>query len=181
MSGDRAIGAKEGLRASIRAYGWLGVLAAGFVIGAVYQPDWLYSWIKVLHIAAVISWMVGLFYLPRLFVYHSEAVSGEEPAATFEIMETRLLRVIMLPAMAFVWASGIWLAWIGFSLVGVWLWIKIGLVMGLTVFHLFLAKSAREFKNGSAVRTARRWRMINEIPTLLMLAIIVLVVLKPFA
>jgi putative membrane protein len=104
----------------------------------VVSAGWLYDWLKVLHIVAVISWMVGLFYLPGLFVYHADAAAGVRASETFVIMEQRLVKVIMNPAMMVSWVVGLWLAWDGFGFMGVWLWIKIAAVIGLTAFHVFL-------------------------------------------
>ncbi|WP_461433171.1 protoporphyrinogen oxidase HemJ [Hoeflea alexandrii] len=146
-----------------------------------FQPAWLYGWLKVLHIVAVISWMVGLFYLPRLFVYHADAAAGGEPSTTFVVMEQRLVKVIMNPAMMVSWVVGLWLAWDGFSFMGTWLWIKIVAVVGLTAFHAFLGRSARRFAAGQNTMTARQWRMANEIPTVLMILVVIMVIIKPFA
>jgi len=173
-------GKTEGRRASVKALATVAILVVLAIAGMVFNPPWLYDWIKVLHVAAVISWMVGLFYLPRLFVYHSEAQRGSEPAATFEIMERRLIKVIMGPAMMVSWLAGLWLAWDGFAFVGVWLWLKLAFVVGLTVFHVLLSKAARRFAAGENSLTARQWRMMNEVPTVLMLLALIMVVVKPF-
>jgi putative membrane protein len=181
LSVDAATSAGEGRKARGKAYGSIAVVVGLAALGLWFQPGWLYDWIKVLHIVAVISWMVGLFYLPRLFVYHADAAAGSEPAETFVIMEQRLVKVIMNPAMMVSWAAGLWLAWDGFGFMGVWLWIKIAAVIGLTAFHVFLSRSARRFASGTNQMTARQWRMANEIPTVLMILVIILVIIKPFS
>lgn len=181
MTQNRATSTREGLLASRKAMIWIGVfgILAGLAISI--QPDWLYGWVKVLHIVAVISWMVGLFYLPRLFVYHSDCEVGSESARTFVVMEERLLKVIMRPALLTSWGAGLYLGWLGFEFMGIWLWLKIALVLGLTAFHGYLAGAARKFARGEKPGTARQWRMRNEIPTILMILIVVLVVIKPFS
>jgi len=178
---ERATSRQEGRKAGIKAYTSIAVVVALAVAAWWFEPDWLYSWLKVLHIVAVISWMVGLFYLPRLFVYHADAASTGEPAATFVVMEQRLVKVIMNPAMMVSWVVGLWLAWSGFAFLGVWLWVKIAAVIGLTVFHVFLSRAARRFAAGKNTMTARQWRMANEIPTVLMILVVIMVIIKPFA
>jgi putative membrane protein len=141
-----------------------------------------YPWVKALHIIAVIAWMAGLLYLPRLFVYHAEAPRDSDRAATFKIMEQRLLRGIMLPAMAMTVLFGVLLA----STPGVvdwrqgWIWAKLALVLGLGMFHSLLVRWQREFAEDRPPHSARFFRLINELPTLAMIAIVVLVVVKPF-
>ena len=174
-------GPGEGRRARNKAFGWIVLVVALAIAGVYFQPAWIYPWLKVLHVAAVISWMVGLFYLPRIFVYHSEADQGGTTSATFTVMEARLVKVIMTPAMMVAWASGLWLAWDGFGFAGVWLWVKIGAVVGLTVFHVYLSRAVKRFGSGTNRLTARQWRMVNEIPTVLMLLVLVMVIVKPFS
>lgn len=181
MSHDTATSQSEGKKARTKAWSSIAVVVAVAAAAWWFQPAWLYGWLKVLHIVAVISWMVGLFYLPRLFVYHADAASSGEPSATFVVMEQRLVKVIMNPAMMVSWVVGLWLAWDGFGFLGVWLWIKIAAVIGLTVFHVFLSRSARKFAAGENTMTARQWRMANEIPTVLMIIAIIMVIIKPFA
>jgi putative membrane protein len=141
-----------------------------------------YLWIKALHIVAVVAWMAGLLYLPRLFVYHAAATPGSDKAETFKVMERRLLRGIMLPAVVMVLVFGVLLA----VMPGVvdwrqgWIWLKLVLVLGLGVFHMWLARWQREFAADRTPHTTRFFRMINEIPTLALIAIVVLVVVKPF-
>jgi protoporphyrinogen IX oxidase len=141
-----------------------------------------YLWIKALHIISVIAWMAGLLYLPRLFVYHADASVGSEQAATFIVMERRLLRGIMNPAAFMVIFFGALLA----ATPGIvdwhssWIWLKLGLVGGLLGFHHLLARWRRLFAAGGLPHSAGFFRAVNEVPTLLMIAIVVLVVVKPF-
>ncbi len=136
-------------------------------------------WIKVIHIVAVISWMAGLLYLPRLFVYHSENISKNDLSSTFKIMEYRLYRFIMNPAMMAVWLSGFILSYDnGFDL---WLIIKFLLVFLMTVFHIFMKKCLNDFENDKSEYSSKFFRIINEIPTVLMIFIIILVVMKPWS
>ncbi|MBU4531783.1 MAG: protoporphyrinogen oxidase HemJ [Hoeflea sp.] len=178
---DKATSASEGSKARLKAYVSVGAVVILALLAWWFDPDWLYGWLKVLHVVAVISWMVGLFYLPRLFVYHADAPTGSEPATTFVVMEQRLVKVIMTPAMMVSWVVGLWLAWSGFGFLGLWLWIKIAGVVGLTVFHVYLSRAARKFAAGQNTMTARQWRMANEIPTVLMIVVIIMVIIKPFA
>ncbi len=179
--GPKATSASEGRKARNKASMSIAVVVVLALLGWWFEPDWLYGWLKVLHIVAVISWMVGLFYLPRLFVYHADAVAGGEVATTFVVMEQRLVKVIMNPAMMVSWGVGLWLAWSGFSFVGLWLWFKIAAVIGLTVFHVYLSRSAKRFARGENTLTARQWRMANEIPTVLMILVVIMVIIKPFS
>ena len=136
-------------------------------------------WIKVIHIVAVISWMAGLLYLPRLFVYHSENISKNDLSSTFKIMEYRLYRFIMNPAMMVVWLSGFILSYDnGFDL---WLIIKFLLVFLMTIFHIFMKKCLNDFENDKSEYSSKFFRIINEIPTVLMIFIIILVVIKPWS
>jgi putative membrane protein len=154
------------------------VVAAGVVI---WRPDDLYLWVKALHLIAVISWMAGLLYMPRLFIYHTDAEPGSAQSETFKVMEQRLLRVIMNPAMMLTWVLGLYLAWSVYGFHGTWLHLKIVLVMLLTAVHVFFSRSARAFARDENHRSARTWRIINEVPTVLMIVIVVLAVVKPFS
>ena len=143
-------------------------------------PGGAYAWVKALHIVAIISWMAGLLYLPRLFVYHCEAEAGSKQSETFKIMERRLLRGIMVPAMIGSWAAGLWLAW-DQSLFGVlWFQFKLFLVLTLTWVQWFLANAVQEFVGDRNQRPQRFYRFINEVPTLLMIGIVILVIVRPF-
>lgn len=141
-----------------------------------------YLWLKSLHVIAVIAWMAGLLYLPRLFVYHSAVRIGSDQAATFEIMERRLLRGIMLPAVVMTYIFGFALA----TIPGIvdwrqgWIWVKLALVAALTVFHILLARWRRDFASGRYPHTARFFRIVNEAPTLALIAIVIMVIVKPF-
>ncbi|MER8752634.1 protoporphyrinogen oxidase HemJ [Mesorhizobium sp. M1050] len=143
-------------------------------------PDSFYPWAKAIHILAVISWMAGMLYLPRLLVYHADAEKGSVQSETFKVMERRLLRGIVNPAMIVTWVFGLWLAWKGFGFEGGWLHAKIGAVLLLSAVHGYLAGAVRKFAEDRNEKPARHWRMVNEIPTLLMIAIVILVVVKPF-
>jgi putative membrane protein len=142
----------------------------------------LYPWLKALHIIAVIAWMAGLLYLPRLYVYHAGAPPGSNRAAMLETMERRLLRGIMLPAALMTYGFGLALA----ALPGVvdwqrgWIWSKLALVAVLTGLHLLLARWRHDFAAGRYLHSQRFYRIVNEFPTLVMIAIVLLVVLKPF-
>ena len=137
-------------------------------------------WIKAFHIMAVIAWMAGLFYLPRLFVYHAEAEKGSEAAAMLATMERRLLRMIMNPALLAAWVFGLWAAVLGGHFSDGWFHAKMALVIALTVFHMALGKWRRELESVESQKSARFFRLANEVPTVLMIAIVLLVVLRPF-
>ncbi|MDI1346838.1 MAG: protoporphyrinogen oxidase HemJ [Pseudolabrys sp.] len=140
----------------------------------------MYLWIKAFHIIAVISWMAGMLYLPRLFVYHTAAEPGSQQAKTFEVMEHRLLTYIMTPAMAVTWILGIVLMLQGGWMTAGWLHAKLVLVFGMSALHGLLGRWARDFRAGRNVHSQKFFRLINEIPTILMIIIVILVVVKPF-
>ena len=137
-------------------------------------------WLKALHVIAVISWMAGLLYLPRLFVYHCEADKGSKQPETFKLMEQRLLRGIMNPAMIVVWITGPLLAWQAGMYRDGWLLAKFACVVLLTGYHHALGVWRKAFAEDRNRRDARFYRLMNEVPTLIMVAIVVLVVVKPF-
>jgi protoporphyrinogen IX oxidase len=143
----------------------------------------MYFWLKALHIIAVIAWMAGMLYLPRLFVYHCEAEPGSKQSETFKVMERRLLRAIINPAMIATWLLGLALIWLmgkdAFLGAG-WLHLKIVLVLGLSVLHGMLARYRKDFAADRNRHTAKFYRVINEIPTVLLIAIVILAVVKPF-
>ena len=139
-----------------------------------------YLWLKAVHVLAIISWMVGLLYLPRLFVYHVEAGTGSAQALTFETMERRLMRGIMLPAMVVVWITGIWLAVQGGWFKSGWLHAKLLLVLILSGMHGYLSVERKKLAAGTSKRSSRDFRIINEVPTILLIGIVVLVIVKPF-
>lgn len=140
----------------------------------------LYLPIKALHIVAVISWMAGMLYLPRLFVYHAGAAPDSELARTFATMERRLMRAIMTPAMIVVWLSGLTLAFEGRFLTSGWLHGKLALVILMSALHSYFDSARKAFADGTNRRTAGFYRAVNEAPTLLMIGVVALVVLKPF-
>lgn len=148
--------------------------------------DWLvpfYPWVKTLHIVSIISWMAGMFYLPRLFVYHAErAEVGSELDRTFQIMEEKLLRIIMTPAMLSSWIFGVMLMltpgvvdW-----ASAWWWIKLISVLAMTGTHGWLSARRKDFAAGRNTRAGRVYRIMNEVPTLLMLVIVTMIVVRPF-
>ncbi|KAB0267979.1 protoporphyrinogen oxidase HemJ [Microvirga brassicacearum] len=140
----------------------------------------VYLWIKAAHVIAVISWMAGMLYLPRLFVYHSETPKGSIQSDTFKIMERRLLKAIINPAMALTWVLGLILIWQGGWITSGWLHAKILLVLVLSGVHGFLSKTVKIFAADQNTRPAKFYRMINEVPTVLMILIVILVIVKPF-
>jgi len=142
----------------------------------------IYPWILAFHIIAVMFWMAGMYYLPRLFVYHAEAMERDEPFAMFEVMEKNLLRIIMTPAMIVAWILGLCLILrSGFwESAGIWLDVKLSLVLILTGYHGFLAASRKKFLTGQLPRSSKFYRMINEIPPALTVFIVILVVVQPF-
>ena len=145
----------------------------------------MYRWILAFHIIAVIAWMAGMLYLPRLFVYHCTAEKGSVQSETFKLMERRLLRGIINPAMVATWALGLWLAWrVADShdalLLPDWLWAKIVLVLAMSGMHGLLAHWQKDFAADNNRHSAKFYRIINEVPTVLMILIVLLVVLKPF-
>jgi putative membrane protein len=144
-----------------------------------------YEWIKAFHIMAVIAWMSGMLYLPRLFVYHCAAEKGSVQSETFKVMERRLLRGIINPAMIATIVLGLWLGWNGPDsrygwFASGWLDVKIVLVLALSVLHGFLARWRKAFAADRNQHSGKFYRIINEIPTVIMVAIVLLVVLKPF-
>ncbi|MCO6386869.1 protoporphyrinogen oxidase HemJ [Aliihoeflea sp. 40Bstr573] len=168
--------AGPGARAGIALAAFLVLTAAALF----FFPAEAYLWAKAVHVIAVISWMAGMLYLPRLFVYHAEVGPGTPQSETFKVMEQRLLRVIINPAMTVTWVLGFWLAWQGFGFSGGWLHLKIALVVAMSGLHGYFSKAVRLFAEDSNEKSARHWRLMNEGPTLLMIVIVVLVVVKPF-
>ena len=143
----------------------------------------MYPWLKAGHIISVISWMAGIFYLPRLFVHHSEKV--EVPSQTdrlFSMMESKLLKVIMTPAMLATWGFGLSLTVIPGVLdwSDIWPWVKLMSIIAMTWFHFWLAKRQRDFELGDNQLTGKTYRIMNEVPTVLLLVIVIMVVVRPF-
>src|SRR5262245_39778338 len=139
-----------------------------------------YPWLKAFHVIAVIAWMAGIFYLPRLFVYHAGSSTGSEKSETFKVMEQRLLAAIMTPAMIATWILGLSLAAIGHLWSEGWLMAKVSLVVAMTLFHFWLAARARGFLHDRNRLSVRTYRIANELPTILVIAIVILVIVKPF-
>ena len=141
----------------------------------------MYEWIKAFHVIAVIAWMAGMLYLPRLFVYHCEAEVGSKQSETFKVMERRLLKAIINPAMIAAWLLGVYLAWTGHWFSSGWFHIKLLLVLILSGLHGMLARWVRDFANDRNTRSHKFYRIINEIPTVLMIGIVIMVIVKPFS
>lgn len=142
----------------------------------------LYLWVKALHIIAVISWMAGLLYLPRLFVYHAMEKKGSETSKKLEIMESKLLRVIMNPAMIATWVLGLTLFFLNIDYLKTagWMHVKFLLVILMSAAHMAFAKWRRAFAQGANTRSHKFYRYANEAPTVLMIAIVILAIIKPF-
>jgi putative membrane protein len=145
--------------------------------------DWtiaMYHWLLAVHIIAVIAWMAGMLYLPRLFVYHCAADAGSIQSETFKVMERRLLKAIINPAMIATWLLGLWLAWSGGWFAAPWLWAKLALVLTMSAVHGFFVRCVKDFAADNNRRSQKFYRIINEVPTTLMIAIVILAVVKPF-
>ena len=139
------------------------------------------EWVKALHVISVIAWMAGMLYLPRLFVYHSVTATGSEQSETFKIMERRLLRGIMTPAMIASWVFGLWMIFSGYIDTGAgWLHLKLAMVILLTGCHGMLAKYTRLFAQDKNTKSQKFFRYLNEVPTVLMIVIVIAVIVKPF-
>jgi putative membrane protein len=140
----------------------------------------VYEWIKSLHVIAVIAWMAGMLYLPRLFVYHCAAEPGSKQSETFKVMERRLLRAIANPAMIAAWLLGLGLAYEGGWFAAHWLQAKIVLVLLMSAVHGLMARWVRDFAADRNRNSQKFYRVINEVPTILMIGIVILAVVKPF-
>jgi len=140
----------------------------------------MYEWIKAFHIIAVIAWMAGMLYLPRLFVYHCEALAGSPQSETFKVMERRLLKAIINPAMIATWLLGLWLVWEGRLYWAPWFHAKLCLVLVMSAIHGLYVRYVRDFANDRNRHSQKFYRIINEVPTLLMIGIVILVIVKPF-
>jgi protoporphyrinogen IX oxidase len=164
----------------VRAIVSVVVTAALFGLLLLWHPSGLYPWLKALHIIAVISWMAGMLYLPRLFVYHCGATPGSPQSETFKVMERRLLTIIINPAMVASWGLGLWLA-VDRNLFGTgWFQAKLVLVVLLSGLHGYFVRWVREFAADQNQHSGKFYRIINEIPTLIMIAAVILAVVKPF-
>lgn len=153
-------------------------VAAGVLI--IAGSDALYPWVKAFHVIAVIAWMAGMLYLPRLFVYHADTPVGSAQSETFKVMEGRLLNVITSPAMIVAWVLGIWLVWQSGYWAAPWFHAKFTCVLLLSGVHGYLSAATRAFREDRNTKSARHWRIINEIPTVLMIIIVIMVIVKPF-
>jgi putative membrane protein len=145
----------------------------------------IYLWLKAFHVIAFVAWMAGMLYLPRLFVYHCAAEKGSVQSATFKVMERRLLRAIVTPAMIATWVLGLTLAWMGPDshygwFASGWLQAKVLLVLALSALHGLFAHWVKAFAADSNRHSQRFYRIINEIPTIIMILIVILAVVKPF-
>jgi len=140
----------------------------------------LYLWLKAAHVMAVISWMAGLLYLPRLFVYHTTVAPGSEASETFKVMERRLMAAIMIPAAVITWGLGLTLAIGGGLFEEGWFHLKLGLVLLLSASHVAMWRWKSDFAADRNSRSERFYRVANEVPTLLMIGIVILAVIKPF-
>jgi putative membrane protein len=142
--------------------------------------DW-YDWLKALHVISVIAWMAGMLYLPRLFVYHSGVVSGSEQSETFKIMERRLLKAITTPAMFASWFFGILLLAAPGAVHAdeYWMWSKLGMLVLLEIFYFMLTNWQQQFAEDNNRHSAKFYRLVNEVPTLLMIGIVIMVIVRP--
>jgi len=182
MSAASEIRARKQWIPAIIAIGAMAVLA---ILLAIWRPSHFYDWFKAVHVMAVIAWMAGLLYLPRLFVYHCSAEPGSRQSETFKVMERRLLRGIMTPAMIASWFLGLWMVYVGYVAVGGfglahWLHVKLALVVAMSGFHGALARWTADFAADHNVHSERFYRVVNEVPAVLMIGIVIMVVIKPF-
>ena len=145
-----------------------------------WKPSGLYLWFKAAHVFAVIAWMAGMLYLPRLFVYHCEAEPGSKQSETFKVMERRLLTVIINPSMVATWVFGLWLAWDSAAFTAGWLQAKLVLVLAMSGLHGMCSRWVRDFAADRNRHSQRFYRIINEVPAVLLIGIVILVVVKPF-
>ncbi|MEP3431684.1 MAG: protoporphyrinogen oxidase HemJ [Roseibium sp.] len=140
----------------------------------------LFLWIKAVHVMSVIAWMAGLFYLPRLFVYHVDAEVGSVQSETFKIMERRLFKAIMRPAMISTWIFGLWTAYELDAWTDGWFHAKLLLVFLMSGYNDYLGKFLKAFASDKNIKSAKFFRILNEVPTVLMVGIVIMVVVKPF-
>jgi putative membrane protein len=137
-------------------------------------------WVKAAHVISVIAWLAALLYLPRLLVYHAESTPGSEKSETFKVMERRLLQAIARPAMAATWIFGIWMAVLIDAWHFGWFWAKVACVIALSAYTDVAARWVKAFAEDRNIRPARFYRIANEVPTVLMIVIVILVIVKPF-
>jgi protoporphyrinogen IX oxidase len=169
-------GASPAPRATIAIVVTIALLGAAWAL----LGEGAYLWVKAAHVVAVIAWMAGMLYLPRIFVYHCDAPTGSPQSETFKVMERRLLTVIINPAMVLTWVLGLWLAWQGGFFAAGWLQAKLALVLAMSGVHGFFSASVRRFAADANTTSQRAWRMWNEVPTVLLIGIVILVIVKPF-
>ncbi|MBO6507206.1 MAG: protoporphyrinogen oxidase HemJ [Roseibium sp.] len=140
----------------------------------------LFLWIKSLHVISIIAWMAGMLYLPRLFVYHVDAEVGSVQSETFKVMERRLLKAIINPSMTLAWVFGLWMAWELEAWHDGWFHAKFALVFIMSGVHGYLSRCVKTFARDENKRSAKFYRILNEVPTVLMIGIVILVIGKPF-
>lgn len=165
---------------AVRAAVALAITAAMIGLAMLLLGDRAYEWVKAVHVIAIISWMAGMLYLPRLFIYHCGAPKGSQQSETFKVMEQRLLRIIINPAMIFSWVLGLWLAWKAGFLSSPWFHAKLVLVLLLSAAHGYFSAAVRAFAEDRNDKPPRHWRLVNEVPTVLMIGIVILVIVKPW-
>lgn len=180
MSESSQTAKTAGTKSAVRAFTALVVFLGILAIIRFVQPDNFMLYIKAFHVIAVISWMAGLLYMPRLFIYHTDAEPGSQQSETFKVMEYRLLKIIMNPAMMITWVFGLYLAWDLYGFQGGWLHAKLALVFFLTMVHVLFSRAVKEFVKDGPRQSAKYWRIMNELPTVLMILIVILVIVKPF-
>jgi putative membrane protein len=168
--------AKVAMRAGVSLAITAGLAAAAIML----LGDGAYLWIKAVHVIAIISWMAGMLYLPRLFIYHCDAEKGSVQSETFKVMERRLYRLIVNPAMVISWVLGLWLGYGGGHFGSGWFHAKLALVVLLSAVHGYFGGAVRRFAEDRNDKPPRFWRMVNEVPTILMIGIVILVIVKPF-
>jgi putative membrane protein len=168
--------AKPAVRAAIA----LAVTALLIGVAMLVLGDRAYEWVKAAHVIAIISWMAGMLYLPRLFIYHCEAPKGSQQSETFKVMEQRLLRIIINPAMTLSWVLGLWLGWKAGFFSAPWFHAKLLLALLLSAAHGYFSAAVRAFAEDRNDKPPRHWRIVNEVPTVLMIGIVVLVIVKPW-
>ncbi len=171
---------KEVRQATVRAAAAVIVTAASALLLLSAMPGSAYLWMKALHVISVIAWMAGMLYLPRLFVYHSAAAPNSPQSETFKVMERRLLRAIVNPAMVATWVLGTWLAWRSGQYAAGWLQAKVFLVILMSGTHGLFARYVRDFAADRNRHSQKFYRIINEVPTILLIGIVILAIVKPF-
>jgi protoporphyrinogen IX oxidase len=157
-----------------------GLTVAVTALAATVMGSAAYPWVKAVHVIAIIAWMAGLLYLPRLFIYHCDAPKGSAQSETFKVMEARLASIIMTPAMIVAWVLGAWLVWQGGWISSGWMHAKLALVIAMSGAHGMLLGAVRKFAQDRNEKSTRYWRIMNEVPAVIMFAIVILVIVKPF-